>query len=74
MTLIVGKLHSAHLFQIDSELVLSNVTPATQESRRSCKDWNQEAGGGVKCVNIVKSRWTLPAIPPERKLAKFCVG
>ena len=47
--LFVGKLHSAHLFQIDSEFVLSNATPFTHE------DWNQEAGGGVKCVNIVKS-------------------
>ena len=33
--LFVGKLHSAHLFQIDSELVLSYATPATQESRQS---------------------------------------
>ena len=33
--LFIGKLHSAHLFQIDSELVLSNATPATQESRQS---------------------------------------
>ena len=33
--LFVGKLHSAHLFQIDSELVLSNATPATQGSRSS---------------------------------------
>ena len=32
--LFVGKLHSARLFQIDSELVLSNATPATQGSRR----------------------------------------
>ena len=28
--LFVGKLHSAHLFQIDSDLVLSDATPATQ--------------------------------------------
>ena len=29
--LFVGKLHSAHLFQIDSEFVLSNATPATHK-------------------------------------------
>ena len=57
--LFVGKLHSAHLFQIDSELVLSNATPSTQELRQS---WIRlETGGGVKCVNIVKSNAiTLP--------------
>ena len=50
--LFVGKLHSARLFQIDSELVLSNATPSTQELRQS---WIRlETGGGVKCVNIVK--------------------
>ena len=35
LMLFVGKLHNAHLFQIDSDLVLSNVTPATQRSRSS---------------------------------------
>ena len=29
--LFVGKLHSAHLFQIDSEFVLSNATLATHK-------------------------------------------
>ena len=29
--LFVGKLPSAHLFQIDSEFVLSNATPATHK-------------------------------------------
>ena len=29
--LLVGKLRSAHLFQIDSEFVLSNATPATHK-------------------------------------------
>jgi len=28
--LFVGKLHSAYLFQIDSDLVLSDATPSTQ--------------------------------------------
>ena len=33
--LFVGKLHSAHLFQIESDLVLCNATPAIQGSRQS---------------------------------------
>ena len=37
VTLFVGKLYSAHLFQIDSELVLSNATLATQGSRKLAK-------------------------------------
>ena len=53
--LSVGKLHSTYLFQIDSDLVLSNVTPTTQGSRTSWKDWDQEAGGGAEYVNILKS-------------------
>ena len=40
--LFVGKLHSAHLFQIDSELLLSNATPATQESNSGTRRWKRK--------------------------------
>ena len=40
--LFVGKLHSAHLFQIDSELLLSNATPATQGSNSGTRRWKRK--------------------------------
>ena len=63
--LFVGKLHSAHLFQIDSELVLSNATPATQDHQDTC--FKQVGDCETRIADLSEQLSSF-----QRKLAKLC--
>ena len=73
--LFVGKLHRAHLFQIDSDLVLSDAT-ATQGSRSSWMRLGQRSRRLSKVSSLMlkphRPSW-LPSSHPHR-LPKGCPG
>ena len=56
--LFVGKLHSTYLFQIDSDLVLSNATPAAGHTRIK----NELDKIGIKKQEVEQSMLTFSSL------------